>query len=164
MQKMKDGGALLRVGRSTVAILSGSEDVSTWSDEELKRGKKRSKNGDWSGRPPTVVPKAIHDEIVRRKMRKAYDLLRINTYRAVRVLAEIALDKTVDPAIRTKAATEILDRGLGKPVERMNIQVDAPWQQLMAQAIVPALPDGTIEGEVVEDDELTEVEWEAEGR
>lgn len=68
----------IRVGESTVAILNGEEDVSLWSDEELTRGQRKDKNGTWVGRPPTVVPKALHDELVRRKMSKAFELLRDN--------------------------------------------------------------------------------------
>jgi hypothetical protein len=62
----------------------------------------------------------------------------------------------VDPAIRLKAATEVLDRTLGKPTENVNMNLElAPWQRLMATAIVPTLPgiaEGSIvEGEIVEE-------------
>lgn len=50
----------VRVGNTNTAILSGEEDLSLWSEEELVRGRRRAKNGKWVGRPPAVVPKALH--------------------------------------------------------------------------------------------------------
>src|SRR5688500_3570828 len=66
---------VIHVGKSNTAILRGEADLSSWSEEELIRGQKRSASGRWQGRPPKVVPKALHDELVKRKMSKAYELL-----------------------------------------------------------------------------------------
>ncbi len=52
------------------------------------------------GRPPKLVPKAIHDELVRRKMSKAHDILRDSIVRAAEVLREILDDKNADAAVR----------------------------------------------------------------
>ena len=55
-----------------------------------------------------------------------------------------------------KAAKQILDRVLGKPVEQARISVDAegdkPWERLIAQAIVASDHDvDVVDGEVVEE-------------
>lgn len=63
--------ASISLGRTNAAILHGDEDLTLWSEEELIRGPRRDKNGSWSGRPPKVVPKAVHDELVRRPTAKA---------------------------------------------------------------------------------------------
>jgi hypothetical protein len=68
-------------------------------------------------------------------------------------------DPRADPAVRVKAATEILDRTLGKPTQEMRLEVDSqPWQEMVAAAIVPTLQAArelmdadTVEGEVVEE-------------
>ena len=115
--------ARVGIGKVNAAILSGEEDISLWSEEELIRGQRRDKNGHWTGRPPKVVPKALHDELVARKMTAADDLLRESTYDAVAVLREVALDKEADPAIRIRASEMILDRTKGKPTANMQLQV-----------------------------------------
>lgn len=104
-------------------------DLTAWSDEELMRGQRRSKRGTWEGRPPRLVPKAIHDELVRRKMSKAHDILRDSIVRAAEVLREILDDKNADDAVRLKAAGMLLDRGLGKATERVEISLASPIEE-----------------------------------
>jgi hypothetical protein len=128
----------VKVGKTNTAILRGELDLTTWSDEELLRGQRRDRNGRWSGRPPTIVPKAIHDELVRRKMGQAHDLLRDNVVRATEVLVEIATDHETDAAVRVKAAVVILDRVLGKAPERVELSVEPPWAAALRGALVSA--------------------------
>ena len=134
-------------GRATMAILEGSEDLSLWDEEELLRGQRRGKNGTWSGRPPKVVPKAIHDELVRRKMSKAHDLLRDNLVAAVEVLVGIAKDKRAQNSDRLKAASLIMDRVLGKVPDHVVLTEDQEpaWAKAiragMVQAIIAQAPD-----------------------
>jgi hypothetical protein len=113
------------------------------SEEELTRGVRKGKDGRFRN-APKVVPKAVHNELVTRRMSKAYDLLRESTYDAVRVLVEVAKDENADTAVRVKAAELILDRTLGKAPQHVTLDVNAPWQKLMAQAIVGSVdaPDG----------------------
>lgn len=81
MRELQDGRGIVSIGRTQVAVLNGEEDVSSRTDEELRRGQKRSKNGDWSGKPPQLVARQIHDEMVKRKLAKAYDLLKKNSWK-----------------------------------------------------------------------------------
>lgn len=110
------------VGKNNRAILDGLEDITSWTEEELIRGQRRSASGRWQGRPPTVVPKVVHDELVKRKMTKAYELLSESIYDAVKVLVDVAKDSEADPNVRIKAATEILNRTVGKPKENVELQ------------------------------------------
>ncbi len=132
------------VGKTNRAILDGVEDLSLWSDEELLRGQKKGNNGRWQGRPPSVVPKAIHDELVSRRMMQAHRLLGENLVAAVQVLVDVATDKRTDKAVGVKAAGMILDRVLGKVPDRVHLAPDDPeptWAKAiragMIQAIVP---------------------------
>lgn len=111
------------VGATNLAILTGEEDVSLWDEEELIRGQRKSANGKWQGRPPKIVPKVVHDELVKRKMTKAYELLSESVLDAVQVLVDVAKDKDADPNVRIKAATEILNRTVGKPKESVLLQL-----------------------------------------
>ncbi len=114
----------VRIGQTNAAILAGEMDLATWSDEELLRGMRKDKNGRWSGRPPVVVPKAIHNELVHRKMMQAHELLRDNLCEAINVLVTIAKDKRTDAAVRVKAANTIIERVLGKVPERVHLAQD----------------------------------------
>jgi len=127
--------------RNYSAILTGQLDVTTWSDEELLRGQRRDRNGNWGGRPPKVIPKAIHDEMVKRKMSAAYDILRNNLVEAVQMFVDIAKDTQADPAVRLKAAGMIVDRVLGKSVERTDLSVNEKrrWEVALEHSIVSVI-------------------------
>ena len=49
MSIKKDGRQMLTVGKGTAAVLSGEDDLSTWSDEELAYGRRKDRNGHWTG-------------------------------------------------------------------------------------------------------------------
>lgn len=128
------------VGNTNLAILNGDEDLSLWDDEELIRGQRRDRNGRWSGRPPKVVPTAVHAELVRRRLSKAGELLRESLVDAVLLLREVVTDDDADYGDRIKAASLIIDRVMGRAPENMTIKVEhePPW----AVAIRAALVDG----------------------
>jgi len=130
------------VGKTNAAILGGEADLSLWSEEELKRGTRRDKNGGWGGRPPVVVPKAIHDELVSRKMMQAHELLRDNLCEAINVLVTIAKDKRADGAVRVKAANTIIERVLGKVPERVHLARDdePAFIQAIRNSVVSIIP------------------------
>ena len=111
---------------------------------------------------PKVVPHAVHLELVKRRMAKAYDLLRFSTLDAVKVLVEVAKDENADTATRVKAAELILDRTLGRAPQHVSLdfQTDSKWGTLMAQAVVGSVDQAralleeegdVVDGEVVED-------------
>lgn len=109
------------------------------SEEELMRGQRRSKTGKFQGRPPKVVPMAVHNELVRRKMSQAHDLMRDNVVKATEVLVEIAQDKEVDPAVRLRAVAMIHDRVLGKAPDKVQMEAAItmqPWELAIEGAIV----------------------------
>lgn len=133
----------IRVGQRTAAVLAGDEDLTQWDDEELIRGQRRNKNGRWGGRPPKVVPTAIHHEITRRKMSEAYRLLQTNLVAATEVLVSLATDPEVESAVRLKAATTIMERVLGKTPERVELSAveRKPWEDVVRGGIVRTRPD-----------------------
>ncbi len=48
--------------------LPDGEDVSTWDDEELFRGRRRAVDGSFRGREPRVLPREVHLELQRRML------------------------------------------------------------------------------------------------
>ena len=142
----------ITLGKTNLATLSGDEDITAWSEEELIRGQRRDRNGRWSGRPPKVVPKAVHDELVRRKLSEAHDLLRDNLVGATKVLVEIAADETTEATVRLKAVGMIMDRVLGRPAERIDLTAhsDPPWMEAIGHALLVATEADVIDAEVVD--------------
>ena len=142
----------LRMGRKLTQVAIGADDLSEWDDEELRRGMRRSKKGDFRGHPPVAVPKQLLDELHRRQMSKANTKLKDYVESAVDVLTEIMQDATVEPKDRLTAVRMVMDRVLGKEPAKVELSVDAPWLQALQGAIVsiePAYEDA----EIVNDDD-----------
>jgi hypothetical protein len=137
---------------TTAMILSGELDVSSWSDEELRRGQRRDRNGKWGGRPPKVIPKAIHNELVKRTYDKASKILQDSLVDAVTLFATIVRDDKADPAVRLKAATIIVERVMGKEPIKVSVTTQAKWQAAITHSIVslPAEELLSLESRVIE--------------
>jgi len=159
-KRMKDGRALVAVSSRTADVLDGIEDLSAWDDEELLRGQRRSKNGNFVGRPPEVVPQVIHVEMTKRRMSKAYELLKVSTLDAVELLHSVINDIDAPLPERLKAAQLVLDRTLPKS-ENLNVNLGIADPPKFLAAIESALtivtsdsdPD-ILDAEVIEDDEV----------
>jgi hypothetical protein len=154
MKTKADGRGQALVSRTTAAIINGEIDLSVWDDEELLRGQRRNKNGTWTGRPPVLVPAALHRELTNRRFQKAYAMLAYSLVDAVKFLRAIVVDEEAADPDRIKAAEIICDRVLGKPRESvlLDVQGDAePWRQLLIKSIV-SLPAGSESDENPEDD------------
>ncbi len=149
-------------GKAVSAVLTGADDLSEWDEEELIRGQRKNKRGKFHGTAPKIVPKALHDELVKRKLTKAYDLLNESIYDAVAILIDIAKDERTDASVRLKAVKEILDRTIGKQPIRLKIEPNRMAEAFQAM-LVPdegdprSLPQRSehdiVDAEVVEDDE-----------
>jgi hypothetical protein len=140
----------ITLGRTNLAILNGTEDLTLWSEEELIRGQKKGKNGRWTGRKPKVVPAAVHQELTRRRMGQAYELLREDLVAAVQVLGQIVRDDDAADRDRIKAAELIMDRVLGKATERVEVKLQPePWEEVVVAAIVdvPEVIEATVVGD-----------------
>ena len=119
-----DGRTKVHLSKTNTALFLGDVDLTTWDDEEILRGQKKASNGKWVGRPPAVVPHAIHEERIRRTMTKAHELLRESTYAAVALLQQVVEDENASYGFRLAAAQQILDRTLPKN-QNYHVSVDA---------------------------------------
>lgn len=128
--------ASVRVGKSSTKILTGAEDLSEWDDEELIRGMRRDRNGGWRGKKPLVVPKAIHDELVKRTLSRAQHELAGSLEKAVEVLVALVVNENVEPRDRLRAISMVMDRVMGKEPIKMESSGDAPWLVALQGAIV----------------------------
>jgi hypothetical protein len=152
-----DERAVIRLGNSGTRVLVGLDDLSGWDDEELREGRRRSKNGTFIGKKPIVVPKALHDELVRRVMGRAQEQMRDSLMNAVNLLDQVVTDKDADNKDRLAAAKMIIDRVMGKDPVMVNVAVKAKWETAM-EDVVARLSDA-IETTAAEDDD----DWDYDG-
>lgn len=140
-------------GRVNAAILAGDEDLTQWTDEELTRGQRRDRNGNWGGRPPVMVPSVVHQELTSRRMAEARELLKENTLAAVNVLIEVATDKDAPASDRVKAAGMILDRTLGRAPINLVVDAEPPWAKAIRHSTLSIVSDiaGVIETTALDD-------------
>lgn len=142
----------VRIGKTSQAILNGDEDLSIWTDEELRRGQRKSKRGIWEGRPPAIVPKALHDELVKRTLDEAQQLMRDNLLEAVRVLTALVADSSVEPKDRIKAVEIVMNRVMGKAPDKVEVSGEMkPWEVVLQGGIIRDTAED--DDEEIEDDE-----------
>jgi hypothetical protein len=156
-KNVEDDRAFIRVGKRNTQVLIGADDLSTWTDEELRRGRQMDKNGRWQGKDPVIVPKVIHDELVRRTLAKANALMRDNLEKAVEVLTEIVVGADVEPKDKLTAIKIIMDRVMGKEPQKVHLSGEAKWQVALHAGIV-SLPDALGDPDYIDVNETDEEE------
>jgi hypothetical protein len=149
-----NGAGMVAVGRKQIDILTGKDDLSDWTDEELMKGSRGR------GVAPTIIPAVVHQELARRIMTRAQHTFVAELTYAIQKHMEIIENKSgeVDPRTELRAIEMLYERVLGRPTESITIKPGGEqedWMKLMVKAIVPsreeAEKDDIIEGEVVED-------------
>jgi len=172
-QRQRDGtspGGPLRkritLSPTSTRVLRGQEDLSEWDDAELARGRRRAEDGSWRGPPAKVVPRAIHEELNRRKFEEAGRILKRSLKDGAEALRKIIVsDKTTD-SDRLKAIELLFDRVLGKAPQHVSLDVGtddqpSPWMKVVAQAVVGSVEQAkalmagqsdVVDGEVVDEE------------
>jgi hypothetical protein len=113
-------------------LVDGDITVDDLDDEELMKGKVRSRNGTFQGTDPVMIPKKMHDALVRRILSRGAEKIRADFFDAIDVIGSIARDESVDPAIRLKAATTVLERVAGRTPEKVELSMEVkPWERAM---------------------------------
>ena len=151
-----DERALVRMGASATAVMIGDEDLSEWNEEELRRGRRmamRRGKLNFFGPDPVVVPRQCVDELHKRILDKANEVMRTNLVAAVEHLTRIATGEEFDARDRIAATKMIMDRVMGKEPQKVEATVEVPWMQALRGGIVAVDPvdpvvDPDDEGEV----------------
>lgn len=150
--RFKSGGGQVRITEKQVRIIEGEENLDDWTIEELIEGRRGK------GRPPTVIPIVIHQELARRVITEARHQYVANLGYAVEkhmaIIRGIEMEERQVPGgkkgekewvavdvtpVQLKAILALEDRVMGQPREQVdvNIAVEKPYEKLMASAIVP---------------------------
>lgn len=168
MAKKKDGREIVTIGVGSASVLRGEDDVSTWDDLELAMGRRRDKNGHFTGKPPRLIPSACYAELKHRQVFDAESALGKRVASAAEYLADVAEGVEEPNAGRMRACEILLDRVVGKPTERITAKVDmsienSPWAVALRNSIrgtraevieatSTEVDDDIVDAELVEDD------------
>jgi len=157
---------VIRISPTTADVIDDPTRVHDWDEEELRRGRRRDKNGRFTGRDPIVVPTAVYREMVRRAVRKAEVQMATNLEAASQALVKIIEDPRAENRDKIAAMKILFDRVMGKEPTTVEHNIKTPLFVGILQggivaggepvAIGPAPPDESdiLDAEVIEDDEL----------
>lgn len=124
---------------------SWAELVSSLTPAELARGQLMDKNGNFTGRPPTVVPRAFFDACIRELLKRGSELYKENYISAINAMTAIANDTNAKASDRIKAAEFVIQRLEGKVPDKLEVTVsDNPFAQMVEGAIAEIQSDATI--------------------
>lgn len=126
----------VRVGGRTAALLAGELDVEDLDEEELARGYCKDKNGRFTGRPPKVVPRELHDRMRRELLKRGEEVFAQSFVDSIRALADIACSPSVKDADRIRAAQYVVERIAGKVPEKVELSAADPWQTIIDRIVV----------------------------
>lgn len=147
----KDGRTYLRVSKQTAELISGEDSLDKWDDEELLRGYKRDKGGKFRGRPPKIVPRDVHNELLKRRLAFAQHHLAHNLEVAVKTLTTIIQDPDAEDTDKLRAINMVVERVMGKEPIKVEHSQDSPWLVALQGAMVVGSVD--LPEIVIDDDE-----------
>lgn len=128
---MTDTDTYIRVTGRYAMLAQGIISVEDLDDEELSRGMLKDKNGNFSGRPPKLVPTELIQAMRREWLSRAESKLREALYEGgIKTLTELATNKTIDPAVRLRAADKLMERTMGKVPDKVQIAAEDPVEAL----------------------------------
>lgn len=169
MAVMQDGRELLTIGKGSAAVLRGEDDVTTWDDEELAYGRRRDRNGSFTGNAPRLIPIQCYTELKRRQVFDAESTLGKVVAEASAYIANVARGVEEPNSGRMQACNMVYDRVVGKSVDRVQMEskvdmsmsiIDAPWAVTLRNSLrslaIPATSteaDDIVDAELVEDDQ-----------
>jgi hypothetical protein len=164
--KTRPRDVVLRPGDRTAALLKqareGKLDLSDWDIEELMRGRRRSKNGKFNGRPPSIVPVEIHDELARRVRNDvAHELRGIAAKHIAPILNKIMENPGgIDPddvpgmKLQLQAAQDLMDRFVVGRQERVEVSGTMKHEQIITDVTIDrTFDEDDIEEAVLVDEE-----------
>jgi len=120
------------------------EFVSELSPTELARGQLKDSKGTFTGRPPSLVPRAFFNACTKELLKRGNTLYRDNYVDAVGMMMEIGRDRATKPETRLKALQFVIERIEGKIPEKVEVTVDDPWQKVLDGVIAEVTEDGAI--------------------
>jgi hypothetical protein len=132
---MTDTDTYIRVTGRYAMLAQGLIDVADLDDDELSQGRLKDKNGNFSGRPPKMIPMELVQAMRREWLSRAEAKLRNVLYDSLDGYAELARDKTIDPSVRIRAMDRIVERTMGKVPDKVQISAEDPIEALFRKVL-----------------------------
>lgn len=136
-------------------LLAGVITVEDLDDMELARGQCRDTAGGFTGRPPRIIPREMHQEMLRRLFERSDELLQGALLITVRMFLEVVSDPNQTAADRMKAGVFIFENVRGKAPQTVRLEASDPVVQLFTKifsdpgALEPFMDGEYEEAEVV---------------
>lgn len=165
VHRQASGKGIIRVHPATADLIDNPAQVLEWDDDELSRGRRKGKDGKFTGRDPNIIPAEAYRELVRRQIARAQKLMATNLVQAVEALTMIASSGDAANGDRIRAANIIIERLMGKNPEVVEVSVKTPlFIGILNGGIVPGplLPGsaGALESGYTPEDEADIVDAE----
>lgn len=151
------------------ASRNGTLDVSDWDLEELLRGYRRSKNGRFSGRPPSIVPREVHQELAKRVRNDVAHALRGIAHKHIEPVFKAILAAQASgippeqvPAMRLQlqAAQDLMDRFVVGRQEKIEVSGTMKHEAIIQDVTIDRTFDEDDDADIVDaeiiDEELDE--------
>lgn len=120
-------------GERWAMLLDGRLSVRDLDDEEIRRMSVRAKDGTIArGR---TMPSHIAQAYTAETIRRAQKMFREHLPKAIEALGTVVTDPDASNADKIKAANIIVDRVMGKALERVHVEGPSPFDALSAEAI-----------------------------
>jgi hypothetical protein len=132
------------------AIEEGTFSLDMLDEEELLRGRLRNAAGDFRGRPPILIPQAMAVELIRRQKQLILEELGPITRDALKAMhAMVQHGTTVHDGPRAQMVKLALEYGLGKPVDKVEVNVEAKVEHYGNVVLDSTVPiDAEVEDEL----------------
>lgn len=124
--------------------------IEEWDLEELARGRPRDKRGYFTGKPPSYMPRAVHERIAERFKMLIRDSMNLNATMALGVVSNLINNNEVDekgkpivPAnVKLDASKWLIEHVIGKPVQPQTTDISVKLQGILGAVMVnPTLDD-----------------------
>lgn len=122
----------VRISERMEFLVENPEEFKKLSNEEIVKGRLKSIDGTFKGRPPAYVPQKFADLMRREQIRRWEEKVAETLQPSLEVLHDIAQGKIqgrVPADARMKSAIYLIERTVGKVPEKTEMQVELkPWQ------------------------------------
>jgi hypothetical protein len=125
----------VKVEGRAAAFMRGDITVEDLDFEELARGRFRDKNGGFTGRRPSMVPKDFHDACMREVIRRAQEDMTAALEDVVGALVGI-VSGPAENKDKIAAAKVLMDRVLGKTPEKLEVKAKVTRFEAMLDKVI----------------------------
>lgn len=123
------------VGDIRAGEYSWSEFCEGLDPEELASGRLKDKNGSFSGRPPSMVPRAFHLACQRELKRRFEEMFSKDVLTVTQMYLSMAQNPLIKEETRAKMLQYCMERVFGGIPKDVTIRQEQPWEQMIVNVM-----------------------------